>query len=352
MASALDLIAVAGALGLYRRRIVPWVRRELRRWEGLAEAIPDPVLRGRALAALREKGANPEATAVFAILAPRAHRAAALTAMTALQVAIDYLDSLGEQPLDDPLAVGLALHEAAVDALSPGEPASDWYRLHPHADDGGYLAALVADCGRAAASLPAWGAVAPAARRAARRCGEGQSHTHAAREDGGARLRAWAERQPCPPGYLWWEVAAGACSSAAAHALIAAAADPHTGAAEAALLEAAYFPPIGALTVLLDDLIDREEDLAAGEHSYLGYYEDDEAAASRMALIAGRARAATAPLRHARRHRAILAGVAAFYLSAPAASVGYARPIRERLLESLGFSVRPILAVMRLHRRD
>jgi hypothetical protein len=55
-----------------------------------------------------------------------------------------------------------------------------------------------------------------------------------------------------------------------AHALLAAAADARTTAAEATRIDAAYFPSIGALTVLLDDLIDREEDLAGGEHNYLG----------------------------------------------------------------------------------
>ncbi len=35
-------------------------------------------------------------------------------------------------------------------------------------------------------------------------------------------------------------------------------------------------PPIGALTVLLDDLIDRDDDLEAGEHNYLSYFADNE----------------------------------------------------------------------------
>lgn len=346
-----DAASVLAALLLYERRILPPARGELRRWQGRAEAIPDPALREAALSALREKGRNAEATAVFAILAPRRARAAALRAMTALQVTIDYLDTLGEQPADEPLAAGLALHEALVDALSPGRPPSDWYSLHPHAEDGDYLAALVDECGRAVASLPAWEVVAPAARRAARRCGEGQGHTHAAARAGQGALEEWAEQQESPPGYLWWEVAAGASSSVAAHALIAAAADPGTTAEDAALVDAAYFPPVGALTVLLDDLIDRDEDLAGGQHNYMSYYASEEAAANRIALIASRARAAMAPLRHARRHRAILAGVAGFYLSAVAGGDGYARPIEARLLESLGPAVRPVLLAMRLRQR-
>jgi tetraprenyl-beta-curcumene synthase len=306
------------------------------------------VLRAAALSALDEKGQNVEATAVFSILAPRAHRVGALRAMAAMQVAIDYLDSLGEQPVDDPLADGLTLHGALCDAVSPGAISGDWYRLHPQREDGGYLAALIAECQERVAELPAGEAVLPRLQRAAKRCGEGQSHTHAAGTTGGDEIEAWAIRQESAPGYLWWELAAGAASSVAAHALIAAGADPETTAEEGVLIDAAYFPPIGALTVLLDDLIDRDEDLAASQHNFLGYWANEEEAANRIALLASRARAATAHLRRARRHRAILAGVAGFYLSAPTASSGYARPIRERLLETLGPTVRLVMVAMRL----
>jgi tetraprenyl-beta-curcumene synthase len=347
---AANAIAVGAALATYERQIVPLVRRELERWRASAATIPDSTLRTAALSALREKGRNVEATAVFAILAPRGRRAQALRAMTSLQAAIDFLDSLSEQRVDDPLADGLALHEAVVDAVSPGAARiSDWYRMHPHREDGGYLAALVAACRDELATLPATEVALPALRRAARRCGEGQSHTHAAAA-GVRDLETWAGGLESAPGYLWWELAAGASSSVAAHALIAAAADPRTTAEEVALIDAAYFPPIGALTVLLDDLIDREDDRQAGEHNYLSYLANESEAVNRIGLLANRARAAITQLRQARRHRAILSGVAAFYLSASTVDSGYARPIRGRLFESLDPTVRLIMVAMRLRR--
>ncbi len=351
MVPAADAIAVFSALVTYERQIVPLVRGELGRWEARAATIPDPDLRAAALSALREKGQNAEATAVFAILAPRANRVGALRAIVALQTAIDYLDTLGEQPVDDPLADGLALHSALCDAVSPGARTRDWYRLHPQREDGDYLAALVAGCQEQMAGLPATDAVLARLRSAARRCGEGQSYTHTAGARGGDEIETWAIRQEFSSGYLWWELAAGASSSVAAHALIAGAADPKTTTEEARLIDAAYFPAIGALTVLLDDLVDRDEDLAAGEHNYLSYCASPEEAANRIALLAGRARAATGDLRRARRHRAILAGVAAFYLSAAPATSEYARPTRERLLESLDPTMRLMTAAIRLRRR-
>lgn len=341
-------MAVVSALVAYERRIRPSVQAELKRWEASAVAIPDPVLRAAALSGLREKGRNAEATAVFAILAPRAHRDRALRAMTALQIAIDYLDSLGEAPVDDPLADGLALHGAIEDAVSPDTPTGDWYRHHPQREDGGYLAALVAACREEVAGLPARGIVMPTLTRAARRCGEGQSHTHAAVRTGVAGLEAWAREQPAAPGYLWWEIAAGASSSVAVHALVSAAADRRTSAEQSESIDALYFPSMGALTVLLDDVVDREDDLETGQHSYLDYYTGEQQAADRIGLLAERARAATRHLRKGRRHRAILAGVAGFYLSGPANGSGYARPIRERLFQSLGSAVRPIMLAMRL----
>jgi tetraprenyl-beta-curcumene synthase len=316
--AATETIAVTRALIVYRAQIVPSIRVELERWRGVAAAIPDPAERETALAAIDEKGLNVEATAVFAILTPRRTRAGAIRAMVALQVAIDCLDSLDEQG-------------------SPGDRA--------------YLDRLFGSFRESTRALPAHDAVATALEGAIARCGEGQAHTHSAEHGDRAALEAWARAQPAPPGYRWWEVAAGASSSVAAHALIAAAADPRTSAGEAESIDAAYFPSIGALTVVLDDLIDRDEDAAAGAHNYLVYYRDSDEAAARLDLIAHLARARLAGLRHRHRHAAILASVAGFYLSAAEAETPYARPVRDRLLRSTGPAVRPIVAFMRRRRR-
>jgi tetraprenyl-beta-curcumene synthase len=322
-------------LVVYRARVVPQVRRELQGWREVAAKIPGSVPRAQALAAIDEKGLNVEAIAVFAILAPRRARATAIRAMVALQVAIDYLDTLGEQPTAKPLHEGLTQHGALSAEAAPDDP---------------YLGELVATYRASLATLPSAGGVGAALRRAVARCGEGQSYTHAAEHGDRAALEAWARAQDAPAIYRWSEVAAGASSSVAAHALIAAAADPRTSAAEAESIDAAYFPSIGALTVLLDDLVDRDEDAATGAHNYLTYYASSEEATVRLDLIAHLARAGLAGLRHRGGHGAILAGVAGFYLSAEQAEAAYAQSIRERLLRSAGPAVRPIVAFMRLRR--
>jgi tetraprenyl-beta-curcumene synthase len=332
--------AVLAAFVRYRALVLPQVRRELQRWREAAAGIPDPVLRDRAVDAVTRKAGNVEATAVFAILAPRRGRREAIRASTALQVAVDYLDSLGEDAGPDLLRDGLELHGALAAALDPVAGERDWYAHHPQREDGGYLGRLVARCRQAAVALPSADAILPFARRAAIRCGEGQSRTHAV-AGSSEPLRDWATGLDAPPGFEWWEIAAGASSSVAAHALLALAGSPGATEAQAELVDRAYFPSIGALTVLLDDLVDRRSDVAGGEHNYLGYYPSDDVAADRLGAIAEAARRSTAALPRPSRHRAILAGVLAFYLSA--AETG---AIRDRLLAGSGPAVGALARVL------
>ncbi len=315
--AAKETAAALGALGAYVITVLPGVHRELGRWREQAAATPDPDRRRRAVAALEEKQSNVEAVAVFATLAPLRQRRAALRAIVPLQLAIDYRDTLEEA----------------------GE-AGD-------ADDDSYLGALEADWVREAKTLPGYNAVAHLLRAAVDRCAEGQRQTHAAAAGDSTELQRWAEGLEGTGDHRWWELAAGAGSSVAAHALIAAAADPDATAADAVAIDAAYNPPVGALTVFLDDLVDREADREAGEHNYLGYYGRSEEAAERLAWIAGEAAARIEPLPRARRHRAILAGVGAFYLGADGARTGYAEPIRSRLLAALGPGTKVLAAFAR-----
>jgi hypothetical protein len=298
-----EIAAAIGALAAYTSTVLPQVRRELRRWGPLP----------------REKVKNAEAVAVLTTLAPPRARGTVVRAILALQVAIDLRDELEEA------GGGGAEVAARIEKLE-----TEWR------DE--------------VASLPAHDAVLPQLERAVERCAQGQLRTHRAAGEGAEPLRDWASGLDAPAEYRWWEVAAGASSSVAAHALIAAAADPDTSTETAALIDAAYQPPIGALTVFLDDLVDRDEDRANGEHNYLAYYESSEAAADRLSSIASRAETLIDPLPRSGRHRAILAGVAGFYLSAPAAGTPYARPIRKRLLETLGPGARLLAGFVRIRR--
>lgn len=313
--------AALGALFAYVFTVLPTVRRELRRWRKLAEATSNPDRRRHALASLEEKRSNVEAVAVFATLAPLRRRRAVLRAIVPLQLAIDYRDTL---------------EEAGEDEEDSGD---------------GYLNALEMGWVHETESLAGCSAVASLLHAAVDRCAEGQRQTHAAAADNSSKLQHWAEGLEEGDDYRWWELAAGASSSVAAHALIAAAADPAADAETTAAIDSAYNPSIGALTVFLDDLVDREADREAGEHNYLSYYESSAEAAGRLAWIAARAVELLAELPRADRHRAILAGVVGFYLSDPRSKGSSTAPIADALQETLGPASRLLRAVVNLQRK-
>ncbi|MBB4662874.1 tetraprenyl-beta-curcumene synthase [Conexibacter arvalis] len=339
------------ALAAYGLSVVPVARRELKRWRRAAASVPDTALRRMALDTLAAERMNAEAATVFATLAPWRQRFAAVRALCAMQVLVDYVDTLSEQLAEHPLQASLTLHAAICDALAD-QPPSDgtaYYAGFGVGDDGGYLAELMRACARELRRLPSFARVRPVAQLAAARCAAGQSYTHAARSGDRAPFAAWARTLDRGDGLAWWEVAAGASSSVAVHALIAAAADRSTTDRDARLVDAAYYPPIGALTVLFDSLIDRDEDRMTGNHNYMAYYESDEVVAERLAAITRQAQAAVRPLRRRRRNEAIVAGVAGFYLGASDRVEGVAL-VRERVAPMLGGVVRPIMAVMRARR--
>ena len=86
-------------------------------------------------------------------------------------------------------------------------------------------------------------------------------------------LERWARAQtPVGSGLEWWETAASAGSSLCVYALIAAGAQRRLDAREITHIEQAYFPWIGALHSLLDNLVDVAEDHATGQHNLIGCY--------------------------------------------------------------------------------
>src|SRR5215207_5036864 len=98
------VLALARALPLYWLVIFPTTQRELRRWHACAAAIPDTSLRDYALAKLRSERVVIEGAAAFAILARGRHRSAVIRACVAYEVIYDFVDVLGEVPVEDVLS--------------------------------------------------------------------------------------------------------------------------------------------------------------------------------------------------------------------------------------------------------
>jgi tetraprenyl-beta-curcumene synthase len=358
--------------------VFPRVCLHIARWRRLARRIPDPVLRRLALEALAKRG-NIEGAAAFAAFTPRAHRAAVARATSAFQAAYNLLDMLGEQPSADPILDGRRLHEALLFALTPPGPEANgaghaessaraaagtephpgegatamprnWYEHHPQREDGGYLGALLHECRTAVATLPSYATVASSARACAARIVAFQSLNLSETQGDHEGLERWAlHATPPGSGLQWWETAAAAGSSLGVHVLIGAAAERDLEAGEVRAISDAYFPWIGGLHSLLDNLIDKHEDEAAGHRSLLEYY-GPQRAAQRMRWLAVEAMGATRELPHHRRHVVILAAMIGSYLSTPEAHSPELEPVSRSVLETVGALQRPTMLVFELRR--
>ena len=337
-----------GALS-YWTSVFPRVCVHVARWRRHAKRIPDPVLRRLALEALAKRG-NIEGAAAFAAFSPWRHRGAAVQAASAFQCAYNLLDLLGEQPSANPVGDGHRLHEGLVYSLTAGAPRLDWYEFHPQRRDGGFLDGVLDECRAAFARLPSAETVGPWARTAAERIVAFQSLNLSEAQGDHSGLEQWA-MQATPEGadLQWWETAAGAGSSLAVHALLAAAAEPGLAAGEAQALSEAYFPWIGCLHSLLDNLIDKREDEAAGHRSLLAYYRPQQAAA-RLRALTKRASSAAMALPHPVRHRVMLTAMIANYLSTPEARGPELREAREVVMATAGPLIGPAIAVFEVRR--
>jgi tetraprenyl-beta-curcumene synthase len=342
--------AFAETVTRYLLRVLPVVRSELSCWHSRAQEIPDPILRGHALASLRKQG-NIEGAALFATLAPAAHRQGTIRALVAYQSAYNYLDTLSEQPSADPVDNADQLDEALLVALHPTAEHTDYYRHNPQHADGGYLSAIV-DCSRAAfAGLPSSTIAAPAARAAAARIVDFQALNVCEPHRGHDALKSWArEVTPAGSGVAWWETAGAAGSSLAVHALIAAAADPHLDPAEVVAIDRAYFPWIGALHSLLDSLVDRHEDAEHHQRSLLGYYPTPANAAIALSCLALRGRGAIGNLGNRHTHEVILTAMCSYYLSAPQCYTAEGQTITRSLTRVLGVPLHVAIALFRSRR--
>jgi len=351
LAQRLELPSVfAATVGRYLLCVLPHVRSELNYWRSSAAEIPNPKLRHHALQALGKRG-NIEGAALFATLAPASHRRRTIRALVAFQTAYNYLDALSELPSNDPIANGEQLHQALLTALHSDAEHPDYYAHNPDTGDGGYLATIVERCRSAVTALPSYDAIAPAAREAAGRIVDFQALNLSEHQGPHDALKRWAtEVTPASSGLQWWETAAGAGSSLAVHALIAAAADSHLDSWEAREIARAYFPWLGALHSLLDSLVDRHEDHERGQRSLLDYYHSQPETAVALDALGYRARTATECLSDAHAHRVLLTAMCSYYLSAPQCETAEAQAVTDRLTQALGLPLEIAILLFRARR--
>ena len=336
----------------YWPTVAPLVRAQIERYKQHARAIRDPTLQAIALDKLDDQRFHAQVAATLATLAPRAHRKDAVKAIVAIEVMYDYLDGLTEQPTPDPIADGRHLTRAFTDAVGINrEFTGDYYALRSHADDHGYLQALVADARDALVQLPSASAITPVAECCAARFAEAQIRAHAISQLGSAQLQEWATGQAAGTGLGWLEYFAGATSTVLGlHAMIAAAANPHTTPHDAAQIDKLYLY-IGVIVTMLDSVIDYERDMSAtGQPGYTRYYQDTDELLLGLTDATRRAMALACATRDAAHHVMTLTGVVAFYTSAPTATSPFAAAATTHIQHELRPLITPTLLVMRAWR--
>lgn len=343
--------AFVGAARRYWLSVFPCVCREARNWRLRAGEIPDPALRKLAFDAQLTKRENLDGVAAFAAFVPPARRASVVRALTAYQVALDYIDTISEQPDIDPVANGRHLNQALFTALEPGVAHLDYYAHHRRREDAGYLKNLIDACRAAIGTLPSRAVVAKSAQRATTRIVAYQSLNHGDGNGSHDAFARWARVENAPNADLrWWETGAAAGSQLPVLALIAAAAHPGLQPDEATAIESTYFPWIASLSTLLDSLIDRYEDTAGGQRSLIDYYSSPQETATRLRLIAAEALRRTRALTGGEHHTLILAAMASFFHCAPQASSPDVRLATQAIVDAMGDLATPSVLILKARR--
>lgn len=344
-------ICLLTATPRYWLSVFPTIRRERRRWRERAEAMPDPELRRLAIEAQREKRANVEGSAALATFVLPAWRAIVVRTQVAFQSIYDYVDTLAEQPNDQPIPNARQLHKALLVALDPHAYYPNYYAYYRRNADGGYLRQMIDTCRSTLLALPSHDAIAEPVRISAERIVGYQSLNLTESQGGHHELEQWGERLATPhAGLRWWEAAASAGSSLGVFALVAAAAQPALTGAEANAIERAYWPWIGALHSLLDSLVDQEQDARAEHRSLLSYYSGPRELVTRFQLLALEAKRAAASLPRADEHTLVLAAMVSHYLTAPQAATPLGRQVAHAIIGTLGRITTPTMRMLAIRR--
>ena len=326
------------------------VSREVHVWRRRASAIPDPQIRRDALDALTRKRTHLDGAALLWVL-PRRRNVHLLRALVAYEVTLEFLDNMNERAAHAGQENGRQLHLALIEALNPDAQISDYYRLHPWDDDGGYLRALVQGCREQCAYLPSYPQVRELAVREAVRAQVLAINHDPSPDHRDAALRQWVTQEFNDHGEAdWFELSGAATSSLTVHLLLTLAAEPTFDERNVNRACAVYFPWLSLATTMLDSYVDQFDDAVNGDHSYIAHYASRDLAVRRLGEIVERAGREARALRNGHRHAVIVACMVAMYLSNDSVVAGDMRATTRTLLDAGGSLTKLLLPVLRAWR--
>jgi tetraprenyl-beta-curcumene synthase len=328
---------------------LPGVARETRKWARLAATIPDQVLRADAMQPYQSKRGHMAGAALFTTL-PAQRSGALLQTLVTFQTIVDFLDNAHER--HPTAANGLALHQAVVDALTPGGPLPDYYAEHPWKDDAGYLNTMVETCRGYCEALPSYGSVQRLLACELDKAHQVLTLNHLPDPaDRNQALRGWAEAECSDQSeWAWFELTSAASGQLTLFVLLALAAKSDLEDREVAETYAAYWPVVPMTTNLLDSFVDQEEDAVSGSHQYVAYYPELDRAVDRMAELIESAARDVACLPGGHRHAVIFSCMVSYYLAKDSARTAAMEPGTKQLLRAGGSLPRALAPVLRVWR--
>lgn len=340
------------ALGAATARELTWglreVSSELGQWRHKAERIPDGPIREDALCGLTRKRGHADGAALFSIL-PDERNVDLIRLLVCYETILDFLDDVSERHATE--ANGRELHVALVDAFDLDRPLADYYRHHPWRDDGGYLVALVESCRKACRSLPSYKHVKAHVVGEAWRAQVLALNHLTDPPTRNAALTAWAAAEfPDEDDLDWFELSAAASATLVILALLTLATRDEVTDDDIEALRAAYWPWVSLTAAMLDSHVDRMEDNASGDHSYVSHYPDETCAAKRICYCIGRAVRGTLHLPNGHRHSVIVGCMVAMYLSKDSVRTPVERRTTRQMIRAGGSLCRLLNPILRMWR--
>ncbi|MBP3949832.1 tetraprenyl-beta-curcumene synthase family protein [Bacillus suaedae] len=296
------------------RQVLPTVHTHFDKWKVRATQIPNSELRSQAMDALEKKEFHCEGGGVFGLAAERFDEL--IQFIIAYQIICDYLDNLCDQsPALDPNDFR-QLHQALLDALTPGAEPKNYYLYHEEQEDGGYLHELIQTCQKVLVTFPSFSVVQSAMLELSGFYGDLQVHKHVKKEERIPRLEEWFNlHKDLVPDMTWFEFSACTGSTLGIYTLATYATRKGLTKETAIKLKNGYFPWVQGVHLLLDYFIDQEEDIADDELNFLFYYENEEQMIERFRFFVMKAEECLSSLPDPEFHRMILKGILAMYIS-------------------------------------
>lgn len=297
------------------RKVIPAVHLRLNKWRHLALKIPNQELRKQALASIATKTFHCEGGAIYSLLTPEKYEQN-IDFIVAYQTISDYLDNLCDRSTSlDPTDFRM-LHEAMIDALTPGALHQSYYQYREEQDDGGYLDELVSECQHFLEKHPHYEQIKEQLYQLAQVYVDLQVHKHVKVDERVPRLSTWFQQyEQQLPTMTWYEFSASSGSTLGVFCLISSGHQEIFTKQDAKNITDAYFPWMQGIHILLDYLIDQEEDRIGGDLNFCFYYESNDLMFQRFQTFFTEANESIQQLPNSDFHQMILRGLLGIYLS-------------------------------------